>query len=70
MKEKKNSIGTVIGEFIVEARETAKEHIVGLGHFACESPFMFGRYVTFEVVFAWMFIYAVLKKKHLEWTDD
>lgn len=70
MDNKKRSVGEFVGDLIVEAKETVKEEIIGLGHFACESPFLFGRYIAFEGCFALMFIYAMLKKQHLEWTDN
>ena len=49
-------------------KEVARE-VAGLWAFAEYSPWMFGRYITFEAVFLVLYIYALKTKKKLDWVD-
>ena len=60
---------TWLVEFKDAAKETAAEHIEGFCDFCVKSPFMWGRYVTFEVLFAILFLYSIKTGKKLDWVD-
>lgn len=66
MKEKiKNGLITVKDL----AKEEIGREIGGLMAFASYSPWCFGRYITFEVVFFILWLYAVKSGKKLDWVD-
>lgn len=62
-----------VKEGLITAKELIKEEvgreIGGLMAFAGYSPWMFGRYITFEVLFFIVWIYSVKTGKKLTWTE-
>ena len=57
-------------EITKNAKEVVSEEFEGLKDFAMESPFLFGRYITFEVVFAMVFGYCMVTGKRIGFKED
>lgn len=57
-------------EITKDAKEMASQEFEGLKDFAMESPFLFGRYIGFEVGFAILFVYCVATGKRIGFKED
>jgi len=57
-------------EITKNAKEVASEEFEGLKNFAMESPFLFGRYITFEVCFAIVFVHCMVTGKKIGFKED